>query len=46
MLPQLSCAGERMARFRRGEAINSVQHCTQGTAKFEFLSLSFWGIGQ
>ena len=41
LLPQLSCPGVGMACFRRGQAFDGEQRRTQGTAKFELLSLTF-----
>jgi hypothetical protein len=41
LLPQLSCTGIGMARFRRSEAFDRLQRRAQGAAKFQFLSLSF-----
>ena len=41
LLPQLSCAVIGLARFSRGEAFDSVQHCSQSTPKFELLALAF-----
>src|SRR5215467_12699387 len=35
-----------MARFRSTEAFDGDQHCTQGTAKFELLSLTFGVLWQ
>src|SRR5437899_3241373 len=46
LLPQLPCAGIGMTRFRRREAFDGLQGRTQGSAKFELLSLSFGGIWQ
>ena len=46
LLPQLSCAGIGLARFRRGEAFDGVQDRAQGTAKFELLSLAFGVVRQ
>src|ERR1700738_1048193 len=46
LLPQLSCAGIRLARLRRPEAFNSLQHRAQGTANFELLPLSYRCVRQ
>src|SRR6266446_10489187 len=40
LLPELSCAGIGMARFRRRVAFEDMQHRAQGAVKFELLSLS------
>src|SRR4029077_2682230 len=38
--PQFSCADIGVAGFRRGEALDRLQHCTQGTVEFELLALT------
>src|ERR1700730_14728372 len=38
--PQFSCAGVGVAGFRRGEAFDRLQYCTQGTVEFELLALT------
>src|SRR6266568_9374701 len=46
LLPQLSCAGIGLARFRRGDAFDGLQHRAEGTQKFELLSMAFRGVRQ
>ena len=46
LLPQLSCAGIGMTRFRRRVAFDGSQDRAQGTAKFELLSLTFGVVRQ
>ena len=46
LLPQLSCAAKGMARFRRRDAFDGLQHRAQGTQKLELLPLPFGVIRQ
>ena len=46
LLPQFSGAGIGLARFRRRDAFDSVQHRAQGAQEFELLSLAFRAIRQ
>jgi hypothetical protein len=46
LLPQLSCAGSGMTRFRRREAFEVSQHRAQGTEKLELLSPTCGGVRQ
>src|SRR5260370_21296272 len=41
LLPQVSCAGQGIARFRRRVASPHQQDRAEGTANLEFLSLAF-----
>jgi hypothetical protein len=44
LLPQFSCAGVGLARFRRRLAFDGSQHRAQGAQKFELLPLAFGGV--
>jgi hypothetical protein len=44
LLPQLSCAGVGLARFRRRVAFGRLQDRAQRTDKFKLLSLAFRGV--
>ena len=46
LLPQHSCAGIGIARFRCGKAFDGDQGGAQGTAKFQLPSLALDFVGQ